>query len=393
MIKRICSWDVGIKNLAYCVIEQKDNKCSIIRWDIVNLIEDMKSVCKEHLNNGKICGKNATFSGNINGNNINYCGTHKKNYKPLEDGWEDTMFIPAKGFNDGCSYILPKKQSKCGKKINCHNNTDQSYYCTIHKNLLINQMKKNNSLKKIKKIKCNALDIQILGENMYKKLDKIKELTTVTDVYIENQPSLKNPTMKTVSSLLFGYFVARGIIDKDKTKSDIKLIKFISPSNKIKVDSDKVNKLLGLINKDGKVFKTVEIIVDSLINDKIFSIDLSQISKEKLVYFIIEYLINKKEVLKSLKSYDWLKLLKLKILNIKLLNLQKETKTKKSDIEIFLKAIEKHQKNYIITKTLAIDYTKFLLKDDEENVNKLNNYKKKDDLCDAFLQGYYLLNR
>jgi hypothetical protein len=254
-------------------------------------------------------------------------------------------------------------------------------------------MKKNNSLKKIKKIKCNALDIQILGENMYKKLDKIKELTTVTDVYIENQPSLKNPTMKTVSSLLFGYFVARGIIDKDKTKSDIKLIKFISPSNKIKVDSDKVNKLLGLINKDGKVFKTVEIIVDSLINDKIFSIDLSQISKEKLVYFIIEYLINKKEVLKSLKSYDWLKLLKLKILNIKLLNLQKETKTKKSDIEIFLKAIEKHQKNYIITKTLAIDYTKFLLKDDEENVNKLNNYKKKDDLCDAFLQGYYLLNR
>ena len=64
---------------------------------------------------------------------------------------------------------------------------------------------------------------------------------------------------------------------------------------------------------------------------------------------------------------------------------------KKSDIEIFLRAIEKHQKNYIITKTLAIDYTKFLLNDDKENVNKLVSYKKKDDLCDAFLQGYYYL--
>ena len=55
---------------------------------------------------------------------------------------------------------------------------------------------------------------------MYKQLDAITEMLHVDEILIENQPTLINPTMKTVASLLYGYFVLRGLVEKEKTKMD-----------------------------------------------------------------------------------------------------------------------------------------------------------------------------
>ena len=39
---KICSWDVGIYNLSYCILEQDDisKEIKIIKWDIVNLVDN-----------------------------------------------------------------------------------------------------------------------------------------------------------------------------------------------------------------------------------------------------------------------------------------------------------------------------------------------------------------
>ena len=50
--------------------------------------------------------------------------------------------------------------------------------------------------------------------------------------------------MKTIATLLYSYFVMRGIIDKEKTNSLIDNIRFISPSNKLKIDKSTTNKKL-----------------------------------------------------------------------------------------------------------------------------------------------------
>ena len=34
-------WDIGIKNLAYCIIEYKNNEKKVIELEIINLIEDL----------------------------------------------------------------------------------------------------------------------------------------------------------------------------------------------------------------------------------------------------------------------------------------------------------------------------------------------------------------
>ena len=45
---KILSIDVGIINLAYCLIEIKDNKYKILSWDTINLCSETY-ICKEKL--------------------------------------------------------------------------------------------------------------------------------------------------------------------------------------------------------------------------------------------------------------------------------------------------------------------------------------------------------
>ena len=55
----IISFDVGIKNLAFCVLNLNDDIFTIKQWDIVNLCEE-KQLCLENVNN-KQCHKEAKF--------------------------------------------------------------------------------------------------------------------------------------------------------------------------------------------------------------------------------------------------------------------------------------------------------------------------------------------
>ena len=72
--------------------------------------------------------------------------------------------------------------------------------------------------------------IDISKEMMVKLLEK-PSLLDVDRVIIENQPVLKNPTMKTFQMLLYSYFLMNGIC-KNKNVNDIQMI---NARNKLKV--------------------------------------------------------------------------------------------------------------------------------------------------------------
>ena len=56
--------------------------------------------------------------------------------------------------------------------------------------------------------------------------------------------------------------------------------------------------------------------------------------------------------------------------------------------------IESKSKNkYTIRKKLSIEYTKYMIQDHPEYLEFLTNHKKKDDLCDCFIQGACYLNK
>jgi hypothetical protein len=125
---KVLSWDVGIYNLSYCILEQNNEDkedIKIIDWDIVNLVDN-------------------------------------------------------------------------------------------------EEMKKNRPL---------------LFENIPKKLYEKPQLLDVDLVVIENQPSLKNPQMKSIQMILYSYFLILGKVigNGDNTTGYIQKIDFCSASNKLKI--------------------------------------------------------------------------------------------------------------------------------------------------------------
>lgn len=169
----ILSFDVGIKNLAYCLLEYDSEKKTklIKKWDIVNLSYYDTSDPE-----------------------MNYLLANYKNMKIGE--LKEVM----------SKYHLPTEQKK------------SELLQTLEKYLV-----KNGFLKK-------KMSIQDTGLVMVSKLDQIPFLQEAELVLIENQPSLKNPIMKSVQMLLYSYFLIRGMVDLQKV-TDIKLI---SASNKLK---------------------------------------------------------------------------------------------------------------------------------------------------------------
>ncbi len=65
----ILSIDVGIKNLAHCLIDVVDNSYNIIAWDSIDLSKDFMIYC-----NNENCNNIAKVSSN----NLNFCQKHSK---------------------------------------------------------------------------------------------------------------------------------------------------------------------------------------------------------------------------------------------------------------------------------------------------------------------------
>ena len=93
-------------------------------------------------------------------------------------------------------------------------------------------------MKPLKKINISSMDFDDTRLKLINILENKKHLLNADVVVIENQPSFKNPRMKSISALLYDYYIIRGVIDKERTNSNIKRVKFMSPSNKIKLASD-----------------------------------------------------------------------------------------------------------------------------------------------------------
>ena len=154
---KILSFDVGIKNLAYCLLDTE--KLTIDDWNIINISVD--PTC-DHVNKGKCCDKTAT-----------------------------------------------KMTKDSGFKL-----------CTGHCKI---KLYKDKKMRNVPKLENRMLS---LGNQIVKKLDEKKNFLNMDVVCIENQPALKNPTMKSVQMIIYSYFLMNGLA-KD--------IQMINARNKLKV--------------------------------------------------------------------------------------------------------------------------------------------------------------
>ena len=279
---RVLSWDVGIKNLAGCYLDyryhskqendelsteenEKTKESKINWWNIINLLDEDKPSCcgkiiKKVKGKEKVeidCERECKFFCKINQEVCSYCAIHKKLYDEKIKELVLPEIVEISSIKDSidsekpniCEYVNTRG-NKCNKPGKYCKTDGTMFLCSSHKSMYIRDLNNEAKLQKIKKKNAKNTDLDTVKMNMWYKLDKIPNLLEVDEVIIENQPSLRNPKMKSIAETLYNYFLCRGIIDKERTKSNINKIRYISPSNKLKVDED--NTIQVLSGKDNK---------------------------------------------------------------------------------------------------------------------------------------------
>jgi len=220
----VLSFDVGIVNLAYCLFTKENNNWKILDWDIIDISERDAIKCQ--------CGAKPSF---IHLEQY-YCKTHCKKLEPSKKFEELYIELPEKS---KCTF--EHNSELCGRKSTY---TDlKEMYCVTHAKQCYKKYESQNKLTEYKQKSVKKLDFDDVRLKLIQKLDERKILLSANVVLIENQPSMKNPVMKSISNTIYTYFLIRGIIDK-KDDSSIKAVKFMSPSNKLKIVTDGESKQL-----------------------------------------------------------------------------------------------------------------------------------------------------
>lgn len=225
---RIISFDVGIKNMAYCLMEiggettRDASSIEILQWNVLNLSgEDAPAshLCTcitgitKKTPNGKICGKKAKYGGPCGGGSDRvekFCLKHATNH----ERWR-----------------LPKKETKLAelkkkkveelamewKKIDMAIHPEKRDGCTIlmRKQELIDCLAKYYSeteftiLPVAKQRKAADINLIEIGQNIRTQLDNYLGNMRLDYVIIENQISTIATRMKTIQGMLAQYFIMR----------------------------------------------------------------------------------------------------------------------------------------------------------------------------------------
>ena len=209
---KILSIDVGMKNLAYCLMDTKENKTyDILDWNVVNLTDSDKYVCKCLKKNNKVCGKKARFFKNTN----YFCKTHAKQSK---------YNIPADELN--IKKIDKKLVSELKHLVKKYNIEVDKTIKKITKSVLLDSIKKeliNNYLMPVVIKKTTSISLVEYGISLKEKFSDIFNYDELDTVIIENQIGPLALRMKTLQGMITQHFIENGI----------KSIEMINSSNKL----------------------------------------------------------------------------------------------------------------------------------------------------------------
>lgn len=231
---QILSIDVGIKNLALCILEISQEKTmesdfNIIYWEIINLCDNENKRCSYLENNG-----NCSLMAKYTKNNRDYCTKHAK---------KSDYQLPSINLNR-------YKKLKIPELIKILEEYEIEYEKPILKGEIVKKIEsfiEKKVLKTIDSVKCKEISLIEIGGNIRSNLDRL-DLCKIDQVLIENQISTVAPRMSVIQGMLTQYFIMR----------EIKKIVYISGINKLKLFIGKEKTTYGERKKLGiKVAKKI----------------------------------------------------------------------------------------------------------------------------------------
>jgi len=232
---KLISFDIGIKNLAYCIFEFSIDKVKIIDWNVLD-ISKHETIESEKKKDDIFCScilskKTKTKM------EINKCKKKAKYYR-MED-----YFCESHAKTSGFFFPLKEFSHSSLKKLSLEKllEIEDKYFFVEKKEIPI---KKETKIDKIERIsrqfqqkslvnisnldslaeKPKSIDLISIGRNLSNQLLRLEHLDNIEFVLIENQISPIANKMKTIQGMLAQVFIMRNVPH----------IEFVSSINKLR---------------------------------------------------------------------------------------------------------------------------------------------------------------
>jgi len=225
---KVISFDIGIKNMAYCVLSPTQNADAPIiihDWNVLSMIEEAAPAIfpcncmiagKNKKIESKMCNKAAKYSKN----DQYFCDRHAKICKQY--------IIPTKKHT--VAFIKKQKVPDLVALCNTHMLLLNRDAKTLKKDQLIEILSGFykqmcfDPIVAIKSKNANEIDLIHIGKSIKRLFDQLPDIDSITNVLIENQISPIANRMKTIQGMLAQYFIM---------KNDNIHIDFVSSSHKL----------------------------------------------------------------------------------------------------------------------------------------------------------------
>ena len=234
---KLISFDIGIKNLAYCIFDfsfasTSSSPTKIIDWNVLDISkskEESKSeeniifcscLVSQKTKNETNCKKKAKYQKE----NDFFCETHAK---------KSGFFLPTQTKQFSHSFLKKLSLEKL-LELEIEYFPDKSLDKSVEKKIekterIYRQFQQKTLVLTTPKIKKEIVDLIEIGRNLYKQLSSLQHLDGIDYVLIENQISPIANKMKTIQGMVTQLFIMR----------DVPHIEFISSVNKLRGFSKK----------------------------------------------------------------------------------------------------------------------------------------------------------
>mgnify|MGYP003326316889 FL=1 len=219
---KILSIDVGMKCLAFCLLDVKDDKhYSIDKWGILDLCEQKHVKCCGKTKKNNSCDKLSRYFRD----NQYYCKIHAKNtsYKIPTNDLKDNYLNKCR-----LSELRGIYDKTCGenKEYKKHKKLIKVDYIKH-----ITTELKENYLSFIPTVKTNSISMVTYGKRLKDKFNDLLENIQLDRVIVENQIGPLALRMKTLQGMVMQHFIETGCEYVEEISASNKLKDFI-PNNK-----------------------------------------------------------------------------------------------------------------------------------------------------------------